>query len=53
MNIHKDVKQLITSLLKLFKRYLVISITIVATLRILLFLSSVEAGKSIGDAVWG
>lgn len=53
MNINERTERLITVFLRIVEKYPIIAITIVIVLGILLFLSSVEAGEHIGDAILG
>lgn len=53
MNIYKEMEQIITHLEKVLRKYPVLSLIVVVALGVLLFLSSVEAGRSMGDAIWG
>ena len=53
VNIYKDMEQIITHLEKILRKYPVLSLIVVVVLGVLLFLSSIEAGRSIGDAIWG
>lgn len=53
MSINKGMEQIITHLEKVLRKYPISSLIVVVALGVLLFLSSVEAGRSIGDAIWG
>lgn len=53
MSTYKDMEQIITHLEKVLRKYPVLSLIVVAALGVLLFLSSVEVGRSIGDSIWG
>jgi len=52
MNIYERVERLIKEVLGTLDMNPIIGITIAVVLGILLFLSSVEAGEHIGDAIW-
>jgi len=53
MNSHEGAEQLFLTLQKAIKKHPIISVVIVSVLAVLLFYAAVEAGESIGDAIWG
>lgn len=52
MRIHEGAEQLFLTIQKAIK-YPIVSVVIVTVLAVLLFYAAVEAGESIGDAIWG
>jgi len=53
VNIYRGMEQIIADLEEVLRKYPVLSLIVVVVLGVLLFLSSVKAGSSIGDAIWG
>lgn len=53
MNSHEGAEQLFSILQKGIRKYPIISVVIVTVLAVLLFYAAIEAGESIGDAIWG